>query len=82
MSRVNIHSRSGNVALAVIGAMYALGAVVAFVAFARDVWNAAALMDRALGIGLIGAAVAGLWFLVTGLENLGVHFVGRRLRLH
>jgi hypothetical protein len=61
--------------------VYALGAVVALVAFTRDVWKAAALIDRLLGIGLIGAAIAGIWFLVTGLENLGVHF-GRTWRLH
>lgn len=79
MSRVVVHSRSGNVVLAVVGAVYALGAVAAFIAFAINVWNAAGLIDRALMIGLVVAAVSGVWFLVTGLENLGVHF-GRILR--
>jgi hypothetical protein len=81
MARVVVHSRSGNVVLAVVGAIYALSAIAAFIAFAVDVWNAAGLMDRALLIGLVIAAACGVWFLVTGLENLGVHF-GRRLRLH
>ena len=38
MSRVVVHSRSGNVVLAVVGAVYALGAVAAFIAFTVDVW--------------------------------------------
>ena len=80
MSRVIVHSRSGNVVLAVLGAVYVLGAIAAFVAFAADVWSAASFTDRALGLGLIAAAIGGVWLLVTGLENLGVHF-GRRLHL-
>lgn len=73
MVRVLVRSRSWNLLLAVIGAVYTLGAIAALVAFAVDVWNAAAMMDRALQVGLIAAAVCGVWFLVTGLENLGVH---------
>jgi hypothetical protein len=74
MARVVLRSRCGNVVLAILGAIYAVGAVVALVAFAVDVWNAAAIIDRALQLGLIAAAACGVWFLLTGLENLGVHF--------
>ena len=73
MARVIVRSRSGNVLLAVVGAIYSLGAIAALVAFASDVWNAAAIPDRALALGLILAAAGGVWFLVTALENLGVH---------
>ena len=72
MARVVVHSRSGNVVLAVLGAIYALGAIAAFVAFVVDVWAAAGMIDRLLLIGLVAAAVCGIWLLVTGLENLGV----------
>lgn len=78
MSRVVVRSRSGNLVLAVLGAIYSVGAIAALVAFAVDVWNAAAITDRALQLGLIAAAGCGVWFLLTGLENLGVH-VGKGL---
>jgi len=73
MTRVVVHSRSGNVVLAALGAVYAVGAIVALVAFAADVRDAAAILDRALQVGLIAAFGCGVWFLLTGLENLGVH---------
>lgn len=72
MPRVIVRSRNGNLVLAVLGAIYSVGAIAALVAFAVDVWNAAAIVDRALQLGLIVAAGCGVWFLLTGLENLGV----------
>lgn len=78
MARVLVRSRSGSYVLAAIGAVYTVGALVALVAFAVDVWNAAGITDRALQVGLIVAAACGIWFLMTGLENLGVH-VGRSM---
>ena len=72
MARVRVRSRSGSVVLAVIGAVYTVGATVALVAFAVDVWNAAGWTDRALQVGLIAAGACGIWFLLTGLENLGI----------
>ncbi len=71
MARVVVRSRSGNVVLTVVGAIYTLGAVVALVAFAIDVWHAAGLIDRALQIGLMIAAAGGVWFLLTGLRGMG-----------
>ena len=80
MARVIVRSRSGNVVLAVLGALYAFSALAVLVALAVEVWNAAAMTDKALLLGLIVAAGCGIWFLETGLENLGVrvpHFMHR-----
>jgi hypothetical protein len=66
--------------LAVLGALYAFSALAILVALAIEVWNAAANADRALLLGLAAAAGCGIWFLETGLENLGVrlpHFMHR-----
>jgi hypothetical protein len=73
MTRVVLRSRSGNVVLAALGAIYTVTAIAALVAFVADVWNALGLSDLALQIGLIAAAACGVWLLQTGLENLGVH---------
>lgn len=72
MARVIVRSRRGNVVLAVLGALYAFSALAVLVALAIEVWGAAAITDRALLLGLIGAVGCGVWFLETGLENLGV----------
>lgn len=74
MARVVLRSRSGSVVLAVLGALYALSAVAVLVALTIDVWNAAAIADRALLLGLVAAAGCGIWFLEMGLQNLGVRF--------
>lgn len=76
MGHVVVHSRSGNIVLAVLGAVYAVGAIAASIALVVEVRDAAAITDRALQLGLVAAAACGVWFVVTGLENLGVH-VGR-----
>jgi hypothetical protein len=73
MQRVIVRSRSGNVVLAVLGALYTLGALWALVTLSSEVWNAVGITDLALQAGLIGAAACGVWLLVNGLENLGVH---------
>jgi hypothetical protein len=78
MGRVVVHSRSGNIALAVLGVLYSVGAIVALIGFVREVQGAAAITDRALQFGLVVAAACGVWFIVTGLKNLGVH-AGRGL---
>jgi len=80
MARVVVRSRSGNVVLAVLGALYAFSALAVLVALVVEVWNAAAIIDHAFLLGLVAAAGCGVWFLETGLENLGVrvpHFMQR-----
>lgn len=78
MARVILRSRSGNVVLAVLGAVYTVAAIATHVAFAVEVWNALGIRDLAMQLGLLGAAVCSVWLLLTGLENLGIH-VGRGL---
>lgn len=80
MARVILRSRSGNVVLAVLGALYTVAAMAALIALAGEVWNVLRLSDLALHAMLIAAAAFGVWLLLTGLENLGVnvgHFMHR-----
>lgn len=72
MVRMSIRSKSGNVALAALGAIYALASLVVLVWFVIDVWAAAAIVDLALQVCLVASLACGLWFLAIGLENLGV----------
>lgn len=79
MARLVLRSRSGNVVLAVLGAVYTVAALVALIALVRDVWNAVGLSELALQAFLLGAIACGLWFLMSALENLGVHVSPRDL---
>ncbi len=79
MLRIPVQSRYGNVALAVIGAIYALGALVVLAWFVVDVRNAAALLDRLMQFGLFVSAVCGVWFIANALQNLGVRSSRRDL---
>jgi hypothetical protein len=77
MARVVLRSRSGNVLLAVVGAVYAVAAIAALVMLVMDVWNALSLTSLAMMAALVAAAACGIWFLKSGLENLGIHIAGR-----
>jgi hypothetical protein len=61
---VEIRSRSGNVALAVVGVIYFLSAI--------GTLGAAHLVDRILQLALIGSALAGAAFLVIAADNLKI----------
>lgn len=76
--RMPIRSRGGNVVLAVVGAVYAITALVALSAVIRNAVAARALLDAALQVLLAGCAAAGVWFLLVALENLGVLATWRR----
>ena len=56
---VEIRSRSGNVALGVVGAIYFLSAIGTLLLYVITSWGAAALIDHLLQLTLIGSAVAG-----------------------
>ena len=78
MTRVHVHSRNGNLIIAALGAIYAISAIVVLVSYVVNVWNAAAISDVALQICLVASGIAGVWFLVVALENLGIR-VGKYL---
>lgn len=75
---VEIRSRSGNVALGAIGAIYFIGAVATLLLYLWTAWGAAGLLDRLLQFALIVSAVAGAAFLVIAADNLGFTVRSRR----
>ncbi len=75
--RIEIRSRPGNVALAVVGAIYLICAVATLLFYVVTTWGASALTDRVLQLTLAFSAAAGAFFLATGTGNLGMHFRGR-----
>jgi hypothetical protein len=73
MFRLMIRSKSGNVALAALGVVYAVTSLVVLVWFVIDVWSAAAMLDRAIQVCLAATAICGLWLAFNGLRNLRVN---------
>jgi len=71
--QITIRSRSGNLALAVVGVTYFLCAFVTLFFFIVTGWFAGSLVDRLLQLALVGSAFAGAFFLHIGARNLGVH---------
>lgn len=67
---VEIRSRSGNVALGVLGAIYFLSAVSTLLWYVITSWGATGLVDHILQLALIGSALAGAVFLVIAADNL------------
>lgn len=83
MLNVPIRSRTGNVVLAIVGAVYVLAALVPLVLLLREAWRYRALVDTALLFFLTAAAAGGGWFIVVALTNLGVRSgTFRRWRHH
>jgi hypothetical protein len=76
--RIQIRSRSGNVALGVIGAIYLVCGIGTLLFYLVTSWGAAALIDRFLQLTLAGSALAGAFFLVTAAGNLGLDLRSRR----
>jgi hypothetical protein len=72
MLRVLVRSRAGNLALAVVGAVYALSSLAVLTWFAVDVWHAAAMLDYVIELALLISAACGLWFVRAALRNLGL----------
>lgn len=80
MLKVPIQSRSGNVVLAAVGALYVLAALVALASVVREALVVSALVEKALLFLLAVAAVSGVWFMLVGLMNLGVQLGSQRRR--
>ena len=77
--RIEIRSRSGNVALGVIGAIYSISAIATLLYYLVTSWGAAALLDFLLQLTLAASALGGAFFLASAAGNLGVTFRhGRR----
>ena len=76
---MSIRSRGGNVVLAVVGAVYAVSALVALAMVLRNAFAARALLDAFLQVVLATVAGCGIWFILVALDNLGVLPHGRRV---
>jgi hypothetical protein len=72
LKQITIRSRSGNMALALAGMVYFLGALVTLSFFVVTSWFGASMVDRVLQLALVGSAFAGAFFLHVGAQNLGV----------
>lgn len=72
--RVEIRSRRGNVAIGVLGVIYAISGFVLLVVHFIQTWGAASLTDRAIQVLLIGVIALSIWFVQISARGLGVHF--------
>ena len=76
--RVTLQSRAGNLVIAALGVVYAISASILLIYYVVDTWGAAALVDRALQLALLFAAVAGGLFVAIGWSNLRQGVTARR----
>ncbi len=76
--RIEIRSRSGNVALGVVGAIYLIAAVGTLLLYVVSSWGGASLIDHILQLTLVGSALAGAFLLLTAAGNLGIGVRPRR----
>lgn len=72
MMRLPVRSRRWNLVLAILGAVYAVSAIVLLAWFIIDVWNAESISDRIMQFALVGSALYGIWIFVMALQNLGM----------
>lgn len=70
--RVEIHSRWGNVAIAVLGVVYALSGLALFIVHFLQTWGAASLTDRAIQALLVGVIALSGWFIAIAARGLGL----------
>jgi hypothetical protein len=68
-----IHSRRGSVALGIVGVVSMVCAIATLLLYVISAWGAASVIDHLLQLSLLGSAAVGLYLLLVGLENLGVH---------
>ena len=75
---IEVHSRTGNAVLGVLGCFYLVAAVVLLGYDLVQTWGAAGIIDRALQVALVMTALAGLFFIRIALQNLGHRAASRR----
>jgi hypothetical protein len=78
--RVIVRSRFGNRVLAFLGAVYFVSAFATLVYYVVTNWGANRLTDLVLQAALLGAAIAGVFFVLIAIDNLKTrHQASRRL---
>ncbi len=80
--RIQVRSRFGNAVLGVLGVGYVCAAIALLAYHIAQTWGAAGLIDRAVQVVLLGSAAAGILFIVTAVQNLGLHWRHREARPH
>ena len=71
--RVEIRSKRGNVAIGVLGVVYAISGFVLLGVHFIQTWGVASLTDRAIQVLLIGVIALSIWFVQISARGLGVH---------
>lgn len=72
--RVAVRSRTGNVVIGLLGAVYALAGTVLLVYAVVDTWGANGTIDRLVQTLLVATIVAGGWFIALAARTFGVEF--------
>ena len=72
MWRVSIRSRLGNAILGVLGALYFVSAIATLIYYVVTTWEAMGMIDYALQLALLGAAIGGLFFMAVAVQNLAL----------
>lgn len=70
---MQIQSRRGSLALGIVGVVSVVSAVATLLIYVVRSWDAASILDRLLQFSLIVSAAVGLYFVVIGVQNFGVH---------
>jgi len=70
MLRVPIRSRLGNGVLGFLGVVYFISATATLIYYIVTTWGAMGLTDYVLQMGLIAAAIGGLFFIAIAKQNL------------
>lgn len=81
MLRLPVRSRRWNRVLAIVGAVYAVSAIVLLAWFIIDVWKAASIADRLLQLALLMSALCGAWMYANARANLGAAGAWRAQRM-
>jgi hypothetical protein len=72
MTRIAIHSRPGNVTLALVGSTVTIAALVLLALFVLQTWDGASLSERALQLMLPICAIAGAAMVRIAVANLSM----------
>ncbi len=80
--RIAVRSRIGNSVLGVLGVLYVCAAIGLLAYHVVQTWGAAGLIDRAVQVVLLGSAAVGVLFILTAVQNLGLHWRRPEVRHH